>query len=178
LPRRAERKPLQIAETARLRIRWLDASDAAFMLELVNDRSWIDNIGERTVRTLEDARRYIANGAIAMYERLGFGLYAVELKETSEPLGICGLIKREGLEDVDIGFAFLPRFWGAGYAIEASCAVMSYGKRVLGLQRIVAIVSRGNGRSSRLLAKLGFRFERMIALQSDGEPLELHAFED
>ena len=107
------------------------------MLELVNDRSWIDNIGERNVRTLEDARRYIEDSAIAMYERLGFGLYAVELEKTGEPTGICGLVKREGLDDVDLGFAFLPRFWGLGYALEASRAVLSYATETLGRRRIV-----------------------------------------
>ena len=147
------------------------------MFELVNDRSWIDNIGERNVRTLEEARRYIEDTAIAMYERLGFGLYAVDLEETGEPIGISGLVKRENLDDVDLGFAFLPRFWGAGYALEASRAVLSHATATLGCRRIVAIVSRHNQRSIRLLGKLGFRFERMVALKPDGEPVELHALE-
>lgn len=147
------------------------------MFELVNDRSWIDNIGERNVRTLDDARRYIEETAIAMYERLGFGLYAVDLGEVRKPIGICGLVKREGLDDVDLGLAFLPRFRGAGYALEASRAVLSYATETLGCRRIVAIVSRHNQRSIGLLGKLGFRFERMIALKPDAEPLELHAVE-
>ncbi|HEX6794489.1 MAG TPA: GNAT family N-acetyltransferase [Casimicrobiaceae bacterium] len=169
---------VRIAETARLRLRRLDIRDAAFMFELVNDRSWIDNIGERNVRTLEDARRYIEDTAIAMYERLGFGLYAVGLMETGEAIGICGLVKREGLDDVDLGFAFLPRFWGAGYALEASRAVLSHATETLGCRRVVAIVSRHNSRSIRLLDKLGFRFQRMVALKPGGEPLELHAWEN
>jgi len=167
-----------IARTARLRLRRLDTGDAAFMFELVNDRSWIDNIGERSVRTLNDARRYIEDTAIAMYERLGFGLYAVDLGETGETIGICGLVKREGLDDVDLGFAFLPRFWGAGYALEASGAVLAHATEALGCRRIVAIVSPHNGRSIRLLGKLGFRFERMVALKPDAELLELHAREN
>ena len=169
---------VQIAETRRLRLRRLGTDDAAFMFELVNDRSWIDNIGERNVRTLEDARRYIEDSAIAMYERLGFGLYAVELEKTGEPTGICGLVKREGLDDVDLGFAFLPRFWGLGYALEASRAVLSYATETLGRRRIVAIVSRHNQRSIRLLGRLAFRFERMVAPKPDGELLELHAWEN
>ena len=148
------------------------------MFELVNDRSWIDNIGERNVRTLADARRYIEDTALAMYERFGFGLYAVDLEETGQPAGICGLVKREGLDDVDLGFAFLPRFWGAGYALEASRAVLSHARETLGCRRVVAIVSRHNQRSIRLLDRLGFGFERMVALKPGTEPLELHALED
>ena len=148
------------------------------MFELVNDRSWIDNIGERNVRTLGDARRYIEDTALATYERFGFGLYAVDLSETGEPAGICGLVKREGLDDVDLGFAFLPRFWGAGYALEAARVVLSHATEALGCRRVVAIVSRQNRRSIRLLGKLGFRFERMVVLKPDGEPLELHAWEN
>jgi RimJ/RimL family protein N-acetyltransferase len=166
-----------IAQTARLRLRRLDTGDAAFMFELVNDRSWIDNIGERNVRTLDDARRYIEDSALAMYERFGFGLYAGDVNETGEPAGICGLVKREGLDDVDLGFAFLPRFRGAGYALEASRAVLSHATETLKCRRVVAIVSRHNSRSIRLLGKLGFRFQRMVALKPGGEPLELHAWE-
>ncbi len=147
------------------------------MFELVNDRSWIDNIGERNVRTLDDARRYIEDSALAMYERFGFGLYAVDVNETGEPAGICGLVKREGLDDVDLGFAFLPRFRGAGYALEASRAVLSHATETLKCRRVVAIVSRHNSPSIRLLGKLGFRFQRMVAPKPGGEPLELHAWE-
>jgi RimJ/RimL family protein N-acetyltransferase len=102
---------LNVAETERLRVRWLNAGDSAFILELVNEPSWIQFIGEKSVKTLQDALRYIENGPVAMYKREGFGLYMVELKEIGEPIGICGLIKREWLKVVDIGFAFLPRFW-------------------------------------------------------------------
>jgi RimJ/RimL family protein N-acetyltransferase len=167
--------PASIAETPRLRIRRLDAGDAVFICELVNDPDWIRNIGDKGVRTPDDARRYLEKGPIAMYERVGFGLFAVELKETGECAGICGLIRREGLDDVDLGFAFLPRFRGAGYAFEASSAVIDDGTQRFGLRRIVAIVSQGNEASKSLLEKLGFRFERMVALQPGGESLELYA---
>jgi RimJ/RimL family protein N-acetyltransferase len=110
-----------------------------------------------------------------MYGRLGFGLYLVELRDGSGPLGICGLIKRESLEHVDLGFAFLSNFWHNGYAYEAANAAMAYGKNVLGLSRIVAIVSRDNHPSSKLLEKLGFRFERTVALNSDEGELKLYA---
>jgi RimJ/RimL family protein N-acetyltransferase len=166
---------LDVTRTDRLLLRWLGNRDAAFVLELVNEPSWIRFIGNKGIATLDDARRYIRNGPVEMYERLGFGLYLVELKETGEPIGICGLIKRETMEDVDLGFAFLPRFWRKGYALESAAAVMKYAKRVLGLARIVAIVSPDNSRSAKLLEKLGFRSEGMVRLQANGADLALYA---
>lgn len=165
---------MQIAETERLLLRWLVAGDARFILELVNEPSWIRNIGDKGIKTREDARRYIENGPIAMYGRLGYGLYLVELKDVREPIGICGLIKRESLADVDIGFAFLPRFRARGYALESAAAVMSYARRVLGLTRVVAIVSKDNHRSCRLLDKLGFDDEGTIRLPPSNDELKLY----
>jgi len=158
-----------------LRVGWLDASDCAFILELVNEPSWLRFIGDKGVKTQQDALRYIENGPMAMYKRRGFGLYIVELKDGREPVGICGLIKREGLDDVDLGFAFLPRFWRNGYAFESAAAVMAYGRTALGLRRIVAILSRDNHRSSKLLQRLGFFFERTVKLHPDDEELDLYA---
>jgi len=158
-----------------LLLRWLDARDSAFIFELVNEPSWLRYIGDKGVKTLQDAQRYLENGPIEMYQRLGFGLYAVELKENGAPIGICGLIKRDALVDVDLGFAFLPRFWTKGYALESASAVMSYGRSALGLSRIVAIVSQDNHRSARLLEKLGFRLESSVSLQPDGDELKLYA---
>ena len=117
---------MKVLETDRLILRWLSTDDAEFILELLNEPSFLQYIGDKGVRTLEDARNYILNGPVDMYARLGFGLYLTELKERGVPLGICGLLKRDGLEDVDIGFAFLPRFWAKGYAYE-SAAVLAYG---------------------------------------------------
>ncbi len=148
-----------------------------FILELLNDPSWLRFIGDKGVRTLDDARDYISKSLTAMYERLGFGLYLTELKDDGTPVGICGLIKRDSLADVDIGFAFLPEFRGAGYAYEAASAVMAYGERALGLNRIVAITSPDNYDSARLLEKLGFDFERMVKLSGDSEELKLFAFD-
>lgn len=166
---------MQVVETERLTLRRLTVEDAEFILELVNDPSWVRFIGNRGVRTLEDARDYISKSMIAMYERLGFGLYLTELKGAGVPAGICGLIKRDSLEDVDIGFAFLPRFRGQGYAYEAAAAVMEYGRRTLGFGRIVAITSPDNDDSVRLLEKLGFKFEGMVKLSADGEEVKLFA---
>ena len=166
---------MTVTQTERLLLRWLDARDSAFIFELVNEPSWLRYIGDKGVKTLQDAQRYIEDGPIEMYQRLGFGLYVVELKENGAPIGICGLIKRDALVDVDLGFAFLPRFWTKGYALESASAVMSYGRSALGLSRIVAIVSQDNHRSARLLKKLGFRFESSVSLQPDGDELKLYA---
>ena len=165
---------MNVAETERLLLRWLNAGDSAFILELLNEPSWIQYIGDKGVHTLQDALRYLEKGPMAMYRRIGFGLYMVELKEAGEAIGMCGLIKREGLEDVDLGFAFLPRFWRKGYAFEAATAVLSYGSEVLGLRRIVAILAQDNHRSSQLLEKLGFRFEGVVTLESNGKELKLY----
>jgi RimJ/RimL family protein N-acetyltransferase len=168
---------LKVIETDRLNLRWLLPADAEFILDLLNDPSFLRFIGDKGVRTLDDARNYILNGPVDMYNRLGFGLYLTELKESGVPIGICGLIKRDSLQDVDIGFAFLPRFWAKGYAYESAAAVMAYGKTVLGLNRIVAITSPGNHASGRLLEKLGLRFERMIRLSKDAPEVRLFAFQ-
>jgi RimJ/RimL family protein N-acetyltransferase len=164
---------LKVLETDRLNLRRLSPDDAEFILELLNDPSFLRFIGDNHVRTLDDARNYILNGPVDMYNRLGFGLYLTELKESGVPIGICGLIKRDSLEDVDIGFAFLPKFRAKGYAHESAAAVMAYGKTVLGLKRIVAITSPDNYASGRLLEKLGMRFERMIRLSKDAPEVRL-----
>jgi RimJ/RimL family protein N-acetyltransferase len=160
---------MQVLETDRLIIRRLTLEDAEFIFELVNDPSWLRFIGDRGVRSLEDARNYILKGPVEMYGRLGFGLYLVALKDEGVPIGTCGLIKRDSLKDVDIGFAFLPNFRGRGYAYEAASAVLAYGKNTLGLERIVAIVSPSNDRSIKLLEKLGFQFEQRVQLSERDE---------
>lgn len=156
-------------------MRWLGRDDAAFVFQLFNQPSWLRFIGDKGIRTVEDARNYIENGPVAMYRRLGFGLYLVALKESGEPIGISGLIKRESLEDVDLGFAFLPAFWGKGYAFESARAVIEYGRRTFALSRLLAVTSQDNEVSARLLAKLGFRFERLTRLVPDGAELKVFA---
>jgi RimJ/RimL family protein N-acetyltransferase len=165
---------LKVLETERLVLRWLSTDDAAFILELVNEPSWLKYIGDKGVKTLQDAENYIRKGPVEMYRRLGFGLYLVEIRESNEPIGICGLIKRETLEDVDLGFAFLPKFWGKHYAVESATAAMSYGKNVLGIARIAAITSQDNRPSEQLLEKLGFRFERNVRLSTSDDELKLY----
>jgi RimJ/RimL family protein N-acetyltransferase len=168
---------LKILETDRLTLRWLSTDDAEFILGLLNEPSFLRFIGDKGVRTLDDARNYILTGPVDMYNSLGFGLYLTELKDGGLPIGICGLIKRDDLEDVDIGFAFLPRFWAKGYAYEAAAAVMAYGKTALGFNRIVAITSPDNHASARLLEKLGLRFERTIRFSKDAEEVRLFVSE-
>ncbi len=166
---------MEVAQTERLLLRWLNAGDSTFILELLNEPSWLRYIGDKDVKTIQDAERYIESGPVEMYRRLGFGLYLVELDENGAPIGICGLIKREALLDVDLGFAFLPRFWSNGYAFESASAVMSYARRALGLSRIVAILSPDNHRSAKLLEKLGFRFDSTVRLKPGGDELKLYA---
>lgn len=156
-----------VAETERLLLRRFDPeADAPFVLQLVNEPSWLQFIGDKGVRTLDDARAYLRDGPLAMYARCGHGLYRVDLKHTGETVGMCGLIKRDTLPDVDIGYAFLPAHWGRGYAEEATRATLAHAQE-LGLRRILAIVTPGNARSIRLLEKLGLRHERDIATPQD-----------
>jgi RimJ/RimL family protein N-acetyltransferase len=166
---------VQVLETARLKLRWLETDDAVFILRLVNGPSWLRFIGDKGIRTVKAARKYIRKGPVSMYRRLGFGLYLVELKDNGEPIGICGLIKREWLEDVDLGFAFLPAFWGKGYAFESATAVMDFGRRTFGVSRLLAVTSQDNDVSAKLLEKLGFHFERMTRLAPDAAELKVFA---
>ena len=165
-----------VADTERLTLRRLDESDASFIFELVNEPSWLRFIGDKGVRNLDDARRYLRDGPMTMYGKHGFGLYRVDAKDSGETVGMCGLIKRDSLDDVDIGFAFLPRARGKGYAREAAAATLAHGRRDFGLKRIVAITSLDNERSIALLESLGFVFERTI--RSDlGDEVKLFASE-
>ncbi|AVP47599.1 MULTISPECIES: GNAT family N-acetyltransferase [Bacillus cereus group] len=163
-----------VLKTERLNLRWFDIKDAPFILELVNDLAWIQFIGDKGVRNLEDAKNYIVNGPIDMYNKLGFGLYLVERKEDLTPLGMCGLIKRDSLEDVDIGFAFLETFRSKGYGCESASAIIEYGVQKLGMKRIVAITSIDNIASGKLLEKVGLRFEKIIS--GSGEDLKLFGY--
>ena len=153
---------MNVIETERLTRRLLASDDAPFILQLLNDPAWLRFIGDRDVHTVEDADRYILTGPVAMYERLGFGLYMTERKSDRVPMGICGLIKRDGLVDIDIGFAFLPQLRGCGYGYEAALATMAYGKGTLRFKRIVGITSPDNLSSITLLEKIGLKYECMV----------------
>jgi RimJ/RimL family protein N-acetyltransferase len=160
---------MKVIETERLTLRRLSEDDDAFILDVLNQPSFLRYIGDKKVRTAADAQRYIQNGPAASYARFGFGLYRVELKESGTPIGMCGLLKRDSLPDVDLGFAFLPAYWSKGYASEAAEAVLRYGRSTLGLSRIVAITSLDNQDSMKLLLKIGFKEESLVRL-SEGEP--------
>ena len=164
---------MTVLETERLTLRRLTTDDAAFIFRLVNEPSWLRFIGDKGVKTLDDAHDYIRNGPIASYERFGFGLYLAELKGSSRPIGMCGLLKRDTLEHPDIGFALLPEFWGQGYAYESAAAVMAFGKDVLGLDRILAVTNPDNYGSIRLLEKLGLRANGTVMLSDDGPELRV-----
>jgi RimJ/RimL family protein N-acetyltransferase len=166
---------MNVLETERLILRRFCVEDAAFILELVNDPAWLRFIGDKGVKTLSDARDYLLKGPIEMYARLGFGAYLALRKSDGVSLGLCGLIKRDALPDVDLGFAFLPPFRSMGYGYEAATAVMAYGRKALGLTRLVAITSPENTISARLLEKLGFVFENVITLGEGGHEVRLFA---
>jgi RimJ/RimL family protein N-acetyltransferase len=165
-----------ILETARLALRRIGEGDAGFMLGLLNEPSFIRFIGDRGVRTLDQAREYILLGPVASYRRHGFGLWLAELKPQRQPIGVCGLVRRDGLDDADIGFAFLPDYRSRGLATEAASAVMDHARSEFRLDRIVAVVAPDNAASIRVLEKLGLRSEKMIRLPGDEAELNLFAW--
>jgi RimJ/RimL family protein N-acetyltransferase len=166
----------EVLRTPRLRLRWFEPSteaDQRFIIELLNDPDWIANIGQRNVSTREQAEAYLHDGPRGMCDRLGFGLYMVERLADGAPVGMCGLIKRETLPDIDIGYALLPSARGHGFALEAAAAVLQWGRQQLKLTRVVAIVTPGNLPSLGLLEQLGFVDEGEVRLAPDEKPLRL-----
>jgi RimJ/RimL family protein N-acetyltransferase len=161
-----------VLETERLRLRELVAEDAPFILELVNEPDWLRFIGDRDIHDLEAARRYIAEGPRAMQARVGFSLWCVEARSGGTPLGMCGLIKRDILEHVDIGFAFLARHRGQGYAREAAEGTLAHAWK-LGIARVAAITDPANIRSIRLLEGLGFSAVGQRQLAAESSPVSL-----
>jgi RimJ/RimL family protein N-acetyltransferase len=163
---------VSVIRTARLDLRELDFGDAEFILELLNEAGFIRFIGDKGVRTLSDARNYIQQGPMDSYGRNGFGLYAACLRDGT-PIGICGLVKREGLNDPDVGFAFLSRYWSSGYAVESAAAVLTHARNTLRIEQVVAITSPDNWSSIAVLEKIGLKFERMIRLVDHSPELKL-----
>lgn len=169
---------VKILETQRLVLRWLGLEDAEFILGLLNEPSFLRFVGDKKVRTVDAAREYLATGPLDSYQRHGFGLYLVVEKSSCAAAGICGLIRRQSLDDVDVGFALLPEFWRRGYASEAAAAVIELGRTTFGLHRIVAVTQADNVGSIRTLQKLGMRFERTVRLSANGGELQLFATVD
>ena len=157
----------RIFTTERLALRELATDDAGFILELTNDADWLRFIGDRGIRNLDDARRYIETGPRSMYAEHGFGLYAVEGKDAQVAIGLCGLLRRPWLDHPDLGFAFLPSARGRGFAFEAAAATLAHAKSALNFGRVLAIVTPGNAPSIRVLEKLGMHFERMARPAAD-----------
>jgi RimJ/RimL family protein N-acetyltransferase len=166
-----------IARTARLRLRELVHDDAAFILELLNDPAWLRFIGDRNVHSLDDARGYIDKIRNGSYAKHGFGLWAVEALATGETAGLCGLIRRDVLEHPDLGFAFLERHRGKGYAREAAAAVLALARERFGFEKLLAVTTKDNVTSQKALEHLGFRYERRIDWPETGEVLSLYAKE-
>lgn len=158
---------MTVIETRRLRMVEFTPGDAAFVLRLLNEPSFLRFIGDRGVRTLEDATKYIADGPVAGYAQHGHGLLRVLRRSDGEPIGMCGVLKRDSLPDPDIGFSFLPAHWSQGYALEAANAVMRHARGTLGLGRIVAITTKDNEPSIRLLGKIGFRLDGLVTIGSE-----------
>ena len=155
---------MNLIETARLYLRELTTDDAAFMLKLMNDPTWLRFIGDRNIKTISDAEAYIANKLAPSYKQFGFGFYLTKLRKEGTPIGICGLIKRPTLEHVDVGFAFMPEHRGKGFGFESASAVLDYAKNDLGIKYIIAITDLDNVPSIKLLEKLGLKFEKMMKL--------------
>ena len=160
-----------VIETERLILRKFTLDDAAFMLELLNTPAWLRFIGDRGVR-----KQYLLNGNIKSYQEYGFGFYVVVVKETNESIGICGIKKREELDDIDVGFGFFPQFVGKGYGYEAASATLYYSINVLKIKRIVAIVDPENAASISLIKKIGLQFEKMTHLSDNKIELMLFGY--
>ncbi len=163
-------------ETERLILRRFTLEDVMFFRELLNDADWIRFIGDRNVHSDEQARAYLTKSYLCQYEKNGFGINLVALKD-GKPIGMCGLLKRDSLDDVDIGFAFLPAYRGKGYAVEAARAVLAYGRDVLHKKRVVAITLADNLTSISLLEKIGMHFETMVRLTDDDDELARYAID-
>jgi [ribosomal protein S5]-alanine N-acetyltransferase len=168
---------MYLVETERLGLRNATLEDAGFFCALLNEPSWLQNIGDPRIRTAQDAQQYIQNKIIAQYEAFGLGMYLVELKAAAEPIGLCGLVKRDSLPGPDIGFALRPAFWSRGYAFEAAQAVMAYAQGQLGLSRLLAIVKPSNAQSIKLVERLGFLYEGIHQPPTGAEELRLYATE-
>jgi RimJ/RimL family protein N-acetyltransferase len=158
---------MNLPRTERLLLRRFVLEDAEFVVRLLNEPSFLKYIGDRGVRSLEEAHEYLRSGPLASYEKHGFGLYLVQLREQHTAIGMCGLLQRDTLPDVDLGFAFLPEYWRFGYALESAKATLDYARQELGLKRVVAVVSAENERSIRLLEKLGLVDQGQLQLAAD-----------
>lgn len=163
---------MAVLETQRCILRELHAGDAAYMRDLLNDAAFLEHIGDKQVRTEDDARRHIEQGPMRSYAEHGFGMWAVVLRRGGDWTGVCGLLKRDFLDSVDLGFAFLPDYRGIGLGFETASAVIAHARDTLGLPQLIAIVSAGNTASLSLLAKLGFVRDGVAVFPDTGEAVQ------
>ena len=164
---------MHVAKTNRLHLRHTEIEDAGFMLGLLNEPDFIKFVGDKEVRDLDSAQNYILQGPVASYETYGFGLYLIELIDSREAIGICGLLKRSFLEKPEIGFALMPEYRGHGYAFEAARATVDLARDTLKLPGLLAITAGNNIRSIKLLEKLGMSFDKLIALPGSDKEIRL-----
>lgn len=164
-----------IAETERLVISELSLDDAPFFLKLVNTPNWIKYIGDRNLKTVKDAEDYLTKGTLKSYKDYGFGFYKLQEKQSKNIIGTCGLINRKELDNVDLGFAFLPEFEGKGFGYESSMAVVKLAQEKFQLKKLLAITLPINKSSIKLLEKLGFVYQKRVIPFDDGEELMLFA---
>ena len=160
-------------ETDRLILREFTLDDASFVLQLVNEPSWIENIGDKNVHNIADAQDYIVSGPMQSYQDNGYGLYMAELKLKGGPVGMCGLVKRDFFRDPDVGFAFLPEYWGLGFASEAGKATLQYARNQLNIDTVLGITSVDNKGSMRVLEKIGLKYDKMVDLPGYNEQSRL-----
>ena len=161
-------------ETDRLSLRWLNLDDAGLMLAIWNDPAFVRHVGDRGIRTIEEAHEAMTAGVLLLYEKYGYGPYRMAVKDDDTPIGICGLFKRDNLDDPDLGYGVLPEYCGKGFAYEASRAIIGYARAELQLKRLVAIISPENQPSIGLIRKLGFRFERMQRMHDDEDEASIY----
>ncbi len=166
-----------VIETDRLHLREMSGADADFMLAILNDPDFIRYIGDRGVRTQDQAQNYLADRVLKSYAEHGFGMYAVERKTDRTTVGICGLVRRENLDAPDIGFAFLPEFRNAGYGLESAAAVLKFALETLRIDRVLAIATPDNRASNVLLERLGMRLEQVTRSTEDDVELNLYVYE-
>lgn len=155
---------MTVLETERLVLRECEEADAPFVLALLNSPGFLENIGDRGVRTEDDARAYIVERVIGSYRQHGFGMWLTIQKLDNTPVGLAGLVRREGLDVPDVGYAFAPRVWGQGYAQEAAAAVLAHARGPMGIPKLAAITTLENFASMAVLRKIGFTYEGVIQL--------------
>ncbi|MBC6489717.1 GNAT family N-acetyltransferase [Flavihumibacter stibioxidans] len=165
---------MTVLKTERLSLSELTGEEAGFVFRLMNSKGWLQYIGDRGIRTIEDARQYILNNTMKSYTEHGYGMYLVRTEQDQVPIGMCGLVRRNFLEYTDIGFAFLPEYNGKGYAFESASAVLQYARESLGMKKIIAIVNHDNQPSIRLIEKLGMQFEKTVPFP--GEDTQIFQF--